>query len=62
MAHTCIRHCKLASPCVNKAYAHWRRVCDSRNYCRVIVKISNYQPMLVLHGNSRWGVIVVTNL
>ena len=40
VAHTCIRHCKLASPSVNKPYAHRRRACDSRNYRRVIVKIN----------------------
>ena len=54
MAHscTCIRHCRLASPRVNEPYAHRRRACDSRNYRRVIVEISTYWSMEVLHGVS----------
>ena len=52
MAHscTCIRHCRLASPRVNEPYAHRQRACDSRNYRRVIVEISTYRSMEVLHG------------
>ena len=52
MAHSCIRHCRLASPRVNEPYAHRRRACDSRNYRRVIVEISTYRSMEVLHGAS----------
>ena len=60
MAHicTCIRHCRLASPRVNEPYAHRRCACDSRNYRRVIVEISTYRPMEVLHGVSMWGIII----
>ena len=41
-----------ASPRVNEPYAHRRRACDGRNYRRVIVEISTYRPMEVLHGVS----------
>ena len=40
---------KLASPRVNKSYAHQIRACDSRNYRRVIVEITARRPMEVLH-------------
>ena len=55
MDHTCICHCKLASRRVNQTNrtrigAHV--ITDSRNYRRVIVEISTYRPMEVLHGNS----------
>ena len=43
---------KLASPRVNEPYAHQIRACDSRNYRRVIVEISTYRSMEVLHGVS----------
>ena len=55
--HVFQRHCNRTSDRFNP-YAHQCCACDSRNYCRVTVRIFTLRPMEVLHGKFMWGIII----